>query len=83
MHCDTSGVLSVLWNMRPMLRLARNGDCAGKPISQFSYEPCRGSDLKGIRRILAGSGGVGAIVVDKLPLSSELRRLLHHREQMG
>ena len=38
-------------------------------------------ELKGLLEAMAGSGEVGTIIVDRIVLSKELRRLMHFAEQ--
>jgi acyl-CoA synthetase (NDP forming) len=57
------------------------GSSAANPIDVVSPFPTSGA-LKGVLEALAASGEVGAIVVDKIFLSTELRRLRNLTERL-
>ncbi|MFH0915408.1 MAG: CoA-binding protein [bacterium] len=56
------------------------GTSASNPVDVLAPFPAPG-DVKGILGAMAESGEVGLIMVDKIVLSTELRRLLHYADQ--
>jgi acyl-CoA synthetase (NDP forming) len=55
------------------------GTNPSNPVDVFSPFPTAGS-LKGVLQVMAGSGEVGAVVMDRIVLSAELRRLMNFAE---
>jgi len=56
------------------------GSSATNPVDVLAPFPSP-PVLKGILEAMAGSGEVGAIVIDKIVMSTELRRLMHYADQ--
>lgn len=56
------------------------GSSASNPVDVLAPFPSPGA-LKGVLEAMAGSGEVGAIIVDKIVLSTELRRLMNYADQ--
>ena len=56
------------------------GSSATNPIDTMAPFPSA-PELKGILEAVAGSGEVGAIILDKIVMSTELRRLMHYSDQ--
>jgi acyl-CoA synthetase (NDP forming) len=56
------------------------GTSASNPVDMLAPFPSA-PELRGVLEAMAGSGEVGAIVLDKIIMSVELRRLLHYAEQ--
>ena len=57
------------------------GTSAANPVDVLAPYPSSG-DLKGMLEAMAGSGEVGAIIVDKIVMSTELRTMMNYAEQM-
>ena len=57
------------------------GTSAANPVDVLAPYPSSG-DLNGMLEAMAGSGEVGAIIVDKIVMSTELRTLMNYAEQM-
>lgn len=56
------------------------GSSTANPVDVLAPMPSA-PELKGILEAMAGSGEVGTIIVDRIVLSKELRRLMHYADQ--
>ena len=56
------------------------GSSTANPVDVLAPMPSA-SELKGLLEAMAGSGEVGTIIVDRIVLSKELRRLMHYADQ--
>jgi acyl-CoA synthetase (NDP forming) len=57
------------------------GSSTANPVDVLAPMPSA-AELKGLLEAMAGSGEVGTIIVDRIVLSKELRRLMHYADQV-